>query len=365
MSKLTKRIVEAAEIKKSDYFIWDDELPGFGLRVFLSGKRSYLVQYRANGRTRRFTIGPHGVWTPETARKEGRILLGKIAEGANPAEERRLDNNAITVKELCERYLSDADRGLILGKGRRPKKESTLQIDRGRIRRHIIPLLGNRRVKDITKVDIRQFMADVTVGKTRADRKTRKYGRAIVRGGPGTASRAVGLIGGIFTYAIELGIIEMNPAHGIRKVADKIRDRRLSDREYEALGSILSEAASDPRFATAVSMIRVLALTGCRRGEIINLKWPEVDLENSCLQLADSKEGASKRPIGLAALDAIEGILAAPNRRSGLPGHHRRQAFGMLSKILEADTSGLAIAGYYTACSAAQFCFNSKFSRLY
>ncbi|MFO1160307.1 MAG: Arm DNA-binding domain-containing protein, partial [Reyranellaceae bacterium] len=75
MAKLTKRIVDAADVREKDYFIWDDELPGFGLRVFASGKRSYLIQYRAAGRTRRYTIGLHGVWTPETARQEAKVQL--------------------------------------------------------------------------------------------------------------------------------------------------------------------------------------------------------------------------------------------------------------------------------------------------
>ena len=130
MAKLTKRVVDAATARSSDYFIWDDDLAGFGLRVFTSGKRSYLIQYRAAGRTRRYTIGLHGVWTPETARKEARILLGRIAQGQNPAEERRIDARAITVKELCAQYVRDAENGLVLGKGRRPKKPSTLVIDK-------------------------------------------------------------------------------------------------------------------------------------------------------------------------------------------------------------------------------------------
>jgi hypothetical protein len=73
MAKLTKRIVDAAEAQDKDYVIWDDELPGFGLRVFTSGKRSYLIQYRSAGRSRRYTIGLHGVWTPELARKEAKV----------------------------------------------------------------------------------------------------------------------------------------------------------------------------------------------------------------------------------------------------------------------------------------------------
>jgi hypothetical protein len=99
--KLSKRTVDQAEVRGADYFVWDDELPGFGLRVFTTGKRSYVVQYRAKGRTRRFTIGPHGLWTPETARREARVLLGRIAQGDNPAEEKQLDHKAIAIKECA------------------------------------------------------------------------------------------------------------------------------------------------------------------------------------------------------------------------------------------------------------------------
>ena len=125
MAKLTKRLVDAAEPREKDYVIWDDELPGFGLRVFASGKRSYVLQYRALGRSRRYTIGLHGVWTAESARQEAKVQLGRVAQGDNPAEERQLDHKAITVKELCTLYLNDLNAGLILGKGGRPKKPTT------------------------------------------------------------------------------------------------------------------------------------------------------------------------------------------------------------------------------------------------
>jgi Arm DNA-binding domain len=120
--KLTKRVVDAADIRQKDYVLWDDELPGFGLRVFATGKRSYVIQYRTAGRSRRYTIGLHGVWTPETARQEAKAQLGRVAQGENPAEERQLDQQAITVKELCELYLRDLEAGLILGKGGAPQE---------------------------------------------------------------------------------------------------------------------------------------------------------------------------------------------------------------------------------------------------
>lgn len=306
MARLSKRTIDKAEPAEKDYFIWDDELLGFGLRVFSSGRKSYLVQYRAAGRTRRYTIGAHGVWTSETARTQARVLLGRIAHGDNPAEEKQLDHKAITIRELCERYLEDAKNGLILGKKRRPKKESTIYTDEGRIRRHIIPLLGTRRVKDLVAADVTRFMRDVASGKTRLNQKTGKHGRSIVRGGVGTGTRTVGLLGAILTYARENGIIEVNPAHGIRKAADQKRTRRLSDDEYRLFGELLRKAADDDQLATAADMARTIALTGCRRSEIIELTWPEVDADQSCLRLRDSKEGASVRPIGLPVLELLD-----------------------------------------------------------
>ena len=242
MPKITKRLVDASEIREKDYVIWDDELPGFGLRVFASGKRSYVIQYRALGRSRRCTIGLHGVWTPETARQEAKIQFGRVAGGDNPAEERQLDHKAITVKELCTLYLNDLNAGLILGKGGRPKKPTTIGTDTGRINRHIIPLIGTRRVKDLARADINKVLKDIMAGKTRAEVKTKKLrGKAIVRGGAGTATRTVGLLGGILTYAVDAGIIETNPAHGIKKPKDNVRNRRLTEAEYRTLGQMLRE----------------------------------------------------------------------------------------------------------------------------
>ena len=329
MVKLTKRVVDAAEVRAKDYVVWDDELPGFGLRVFTSGKRSYVIQYRSAGRSRRYTVGLHGIWTPETARQEAKVQFGRVAQGDNPTEERQLDHRAITVKELCTRYLDDLKAGLILGKGGHPKKSTTIGTDIGRIERHIIPLVGTRRVKDLTKVDINKVLKDIMVGKTRVSVKTKKLrGRAIVRGGGGTATRTVGLLGGILTYAVEAGIIEHNPAHGLRKPKDNVRTRRLSEAEYRTLGGMLHKAAENEKYAMTVEIIRQIALTGCRRSEIIRLMWSEVDTEASCLRLIDSKEGDSIRPVGLPVVEFME---SRREERAGtyvFPGLGDDNAFG-------------------------------------
>jgi hypothetical protein len=177
-----------------------------------------MLQYRALGRSRRYTIGAHGIWTPEMARQEAKLQLGRIAHGDNPAEEIVIDRQATTVKELCKMYLADLDAALILGKGGRPKAQGTIVTDIGRINRHIILLLGNRRLKDLGKPDVNRMMKDIMAGKTRMSAKTKKLrGKSIVRGGAGTAARTVSLFGGMLTYAGEHGLIDSNPAHGIRK----------------------------------------------------------------------------------------------------------------------------------------------------
>lgn len=329
MAKLNKRTIEAAQPREMDYFIWDDELAGFGVRIFASGKRSYLVQYRAQGRTRRYTIGTHGVWTVELARREAKIQLGRVAKGENPAEERQLDHKAITVKELCNLYLADLEAGLILGKRNRPKKPTTIATDTGRIRRHIVPLIGTRRVKDLTKADINRAMKDIMGGKTAVSVKTKKLrGKAVVRGGAGTATRTIGLLGGILTYAMEAGIIATNPAHGLRKPKDNVRDRRLTETQYRLLGRVLRAAAEDERYLMTTQMIRQIALTGARRSEIISLKWIEADTEASCLRLIDSKEGESIRAIGLPVVEYLEVRRTECASEFVFPGERNGQAFG-------------------------------------
>ena len=329
MSKVTKRVVDAAESREKDYVIWDDELPGFGLRVFTSGKRSYVIQYRAGGRSRRFTIGLHGVWTPERARQEAKVLLGRVAQGDDPAEEKQLDHKSVSIKELCDLYLADLEAGLILGKGGRPKKPGTIVSDIGRIKRHIVPLLGTRRVKDLTKADVTKAMKDIMAGKTRLVAKTKKLrGKSIVKGGAGTATRTIGLFGGILTYAIEAGIIHSNPAHGVRRPKDNVRARRLSEAEYRVLGDMLTKASENESYRMTAEIIRQIALTGCRRAEMVSLQWEETDTDSSCLRLIDSKEGRSIRPIGLPVVEYFETRRKEAIGDYVFPGRDGDAAFG-------------------------------------
>jgi integrase len=290
--------------------IWDPSLPGFGVRRQRSEAISYVLFYRTReGRQRWFTIGRHGApWTPESAREEAQRLLGSVANKADLNAEKRAARNAQTVSELCNLYLADAEAGRLVTRRRTVKKPSTLATDRGRIERHIKPLLGRRAVVSVTREDIETFMHDVAAGKTAAKTKTKPRGVAHVRGGKGTASRTVGLLGAIFTYATRRRMRLDNPVHGVLRPADGRRERRLTDGEYEALGTALREAGAKNIWPAAIAAARFLALSGWRSGEALGLRWSEIDLTRRTATLPDTKTGHSVRPLSHVACDLLKNI---------------------------------------------------------
>ena len=314
VGKLTKRTVDALEPRAADYFEWDADLAGFGVRVWPTGKKVYLVQYRADARTRRVKLGSHGALTVEEARKAAKVVLGDVARGEDPAEDKATRRRSLTVAELCESYLTAAKAGLIMGKRGRSKKASTLATDGGRIARHIVPLLGTKLVRDVAAADVNRFIRDVTAGKTATVEKTGLRGKAVVEGGAGTAARTAGLLGGIFTFAVSEGVIATNPCQGVRRPAGKRRKRRITPAEYRRLGDTLRAVAADASESDqAVAGAWLMALTGCRSSEIVLAKWAELDEEAGCCRFGDTKEGESLRPFGKAAFS----ILAKVKRRAG------------------------------------------------
>jgi integrase len=186
-----------------------------------------------------------------------------------------------------------------------------LAIDHGRIERHIKPLLGRRPVTAVTREDVEAFMHDVASGKTAGNSKTaKKRGLARVRGGKGAANRAVGLLGGIFSYAVRARLRTDNPVHGVMRPADGKRDRRLTDDEYKALGKALSVAQtrSPGLWPAAVAVAHFLAVTGWRSAEVLSLRWHEIDLPRRSAILGDTKTGRSVRPLSHAACDVVRGL---------------------------------------------------------
>jgi len=185
----------------------------------------------------------------------------------------------------------------------------------------------------------------IAAGKTAATLKTKARGRAVITGGGGTAAKAVGLLGGIFTWAQRRGLVPegANPAHGIEKAASKTKDRVLSGDELRALGKVLESRSDDQ--AAAVAALRLIALTGLRREEACGLRWREVDQSGQSLRLENTKAGRSVRPIGEPAMD----LLRSLPRRDGVEWVFPRadgQASADMKKVLAGlfDEAGLTNA---------------------
>ncbi len=289
--------------------IWDrgkGSVSGFGARRQNSEAVSFVLLYRnTDGRSRRFTIGRYGKMTPDEARTAAKKLQGTIASGEDPAEGKQERRKAATVTELCDAYFADIEAGRVLTKARRPKKASTIAIDRTRIERHVKPLLGSMKVKAVTREDVDRFMHRVAEGESAEIAKASKKSRTT--GGAGTASRTVGMLGAVFDYAMKKRMREDNPCRGVVRFADNKRERRMTDAEYGTLGAGL-RAAADDIVPTALAAARFLALTGWRRGEMLGLTWPEVDIARRTATLPDTKTGRSMRALSTAACAVLTAL---------------------------------------------------------
>jgi integrase len=181
-----------------------------------------------------------------------------------------------------------------------------------RLERHIKPLLGQFPVATLSRQDIETFMHQVAEGKTARRVKTEnKRGLSNVRGGRGAATRTMGLLSAILTYAAERGLRADNPAQKVRKFAENRRERRLSDEEYAALGIALLNARENAIWLPAVRAIQFLALTGWRSSEALNLKSHEVDTARRTVTLGDTKTGRSVRPLSKAASEVLTPVIQA------------------------------------------------------
>ncbi len=321
--------------------IWDAAVPGFGARRQTGPGVAYLVMYRtAEGRQRRFTIGRHGApWTPDTARTEAlRILTEAKVNKIDPAAVKKAKRQAETVNDLLDTYWKAAEAGTLMTRRRKAKAASTLLSDRGRIDKHIRPIMGKMKVAAVTPRDVESLMAAIIEGKTAKREPTgRKRGLSNVRGGRGVATRTVGLLGGIFTFAVRQGMRVDNPVTGVVRPADGQKQRRLSDQEYEALGKGL-DAAEGAIWPAAVAVTRFLILTGWRSGEALGLRWADLDIPRRTARLPDTKTGISLRALPLAAVDIIRsqpraGDLVFPATRGDGPMAGYRSMWDRIAKL--------------------------------
>ncbi len=317
-ANLTKRTLDAAKPAAKDYQIWDTKVRGLGVRIYPSGARGFILQYRnAAGRTRKIALGRFGILTVDQARDRATRLLAEILDGRDPSQAKRENRNARTVGELADLYLRE-------GSVEKPnKKLSSWETDRSNIERHIRPLLGTRPARGLTKLDVARFQSDIAAGKTAKDEKTGPRGRAIVRGGKGIASRALSVLSAMMTFGEGRGIVVGNPTKGVEAFRGRKTERFLTDTEVEILGDALVEMEGDGSLPwVASAAIKLLLLTGARRGEILALRWDEVDTERGCLRLQrlqDWSEGdPSRRLCAVPAFRAASVLSMGVSRNQGI-----------------------------------------------
>lgn len=288
MAKLSKRVVEGAAVQEGDYFLWDDAMSGFGVRVMPSGRKSYLIQYRKAGRTRRVSLGMHGKITVDQARTKAKRLFGVIAAGGDPAAELEDHRRAPTVAAMCERFLTEYVPVHC--------KPSTAREYRRSVDLFIKPAIGTYKLQDIERAHIAKLHHDL-------------------RDRPYQANRTLGVLSKLFNLAEVWGLRPdgSNPCRHVKKYREEKRGRYLSPEERERLLRVLDEVVADGTETEHVAgAFKLLLFTGCRLGEIQTLKW---DYVRDKLHLPDSKTGAKTVYLN----DAARSVLDALPRVEGNP----------------------------------------------
>ena len=294
MPKLTKRAVDAAKPQDKDYFLWDDEVSGFGLRVLPSGKKSYLIQYRTGGRSRRVALGRHGTITADQARTRAKELLGTVAGGEDPAEEIGNRRRAPKVSEVCERFMTEHTKTRC-----KPSTQSEYQRS---IDLFIIPAIGTRKITDIVRGDIARLQNSM-------------------KHIPYQANRTLGVLSVLFNLAEVWGLRPdgSSPCRHVKKFREEKRERYLSRDELKTLGEVLDAMEIEQAESrAAINAIRLLVLTGCRLREIQTLKWSYVYGSN--LELPDTKTGARRVYLGPPAIDVLQKIERIPGNEYVITG---------------------------------------------
>jgi integrase len=276
--------VDALRASERDGYLWDDELTGFGVKVTPAGRKVYLVQYRIggrSGRTRRVTIGKHGILTPDQARTEAKRLLAMVAGGVDPAvvkdHFRTEPTLGMMLKEFTETH--------ILPNLRRSTRNEWLRT----IRLSIPETLKRHRVSDLGRTQIAKLHHDL-------------------RHTPSQANRVVAILSKFFNWAEARGLRPdgSNPCRHVQKYREKKRERFLSGEELTRLGEALRNADSDKMASPwAIAAIRLLTLTGARLSEVLTLKWEFVDFDRAIIRLPESKTGAKTLYMNAPALTVL------------------------------------------------------------
>lgn len=289
MQRLTKRTVDQLSPSGVDHFVWDQQLSGFGVRISPKGQKSFLIQYRYQGRTQRMRLGRLGLITADEARKKARILLEEAEAGKNPALVATTKRKAPKLSDVSERFVDEHVE---------PRLKAGTQANyRAVLKNYILPTLGHKRITDIT-------LADLSALHTSLSQK------------PSQANRSVLVMSKILNLAEQWGLRTMgsNPCRHIQLFKDKKRNRFLDKTELKRLWATLDESYHDGTAGLyAINAYKLLILTGCRLSEIQTLKWSYI--RGNRVEFPDSKTGYKRLPFNAAAME----VLNQTPRQAGNP----------------------------------------------
>ncbi len=299
--KLTKRVVESASADPSKRkLIWDDEITGFCVRVYPSGRKSYFFQYRNLSKETKFIkIGVHGNTTAEQAREKAKELALKVCIGEDPSEQKKIINRLETVYQLAQDYLERH--------GTKKRRKSLLE-DKRILEKYIFPFLGDKKIQYVNRRDVESLH--------------NKY-----QNRPYQANRIISLLSKMFSLAVSWGWCSENPVQGIERFQEQKRDRWLNKEEMARFWDILCSYSYHPTsFA-----FKLLLLTGARKGEVLNATWDQFDLKKGIwtkpAHLTKQKK-AEYLPLSSYTIETLEefkqlhscnSIYLFPGRTEGMP----------------------------------------------
>ena len=295
---ISRRTVEALKVEKDTVF-WDRELPGFGVRVYPSGRKVYIAQARAKGKAaRRVTVAPHGVISPEEARRRAALIVSRIKAGEEPVPEPLSATLAKgpTVADIARRYLEDH-----VAVRCRPR---TVEFYRTAVEKYLVPRLGKLPALAVDHARVTEL-------------------HHALRDKPVMANKVVETLSRIYNAAEDKGLIPetSNPCGLVVKNRERKRERFLTPDEFQRLGRALREATGRRRVSPySVAAIRLLILTGCRKREILHLRWEQVDLEAAELRLPETKTGPRTVSLSPRAVRVLESIARLPDSPWVIPG---------------------------------------------
>ena len=281
---ISRRTVEALSVAKDTVF-WDNELTGFGVRVYPSGARVYVVQSRGPGGLKRVTVGRHGVISADQARRRAALILARIKAGEDPVAAPLAGvEPGPAVADLAERYYREYVAVRC--------KPGTAKLHCRVVRKHILPEFGELPVTAIG----REHVTDLHYR---------------LRHVPSVANQVIVTLSRMINQAEVWGLAPEggNPCRFVVKYRQRKRERFLTEDEFRRLGRVLGALEAEGRVpAAAAAAIRLLMLTGCRCNEILTLHWEDVHLDVNELRLRDSKTGPRTVPLSPAAAKVLAGL---------------------------------------------------------